>query len=81
MSESMSEDQAYHEKVMQLAVKVNTFLTEQGESYDVQINALLTVLALAGSVSDLEQEDFCAIIAVQLKGLMSRTGDRPEYIN
>jgi len=81
MSESLIENQEYHEKVMQLSVKLNTFLTEQGESYDVQINALLTVLALAGSVSDLEQAEFCTIIAVQLKGLMSRTGDRPEYIN
>ena len=77
----MSEDQDYHHKVMQLAVKVNTFLTEQGEPFDLQVNALLTVLALAGSMSDLEQEEFCTVIAVQLDGLMSRMGDRPEFVN
>jgi hypothetical protein len=77
----MSEDREYHQKVMRLAVKVNTFLTEQGEPFDVQINAVLTVLALAGSMSDLEQDDFCTIIAVQLDDLMSRMGDRPEFIN
>ena len=77
----MSEDEDYHYKVMQLAVKVNTFLTEQGEPFDVQINAVLTVLALAGSMSDLEQDDFCTIIAVQLDDLMTRMGDRPEFIN
>jgi hypothetical protein len=77
----MSEDREYHQKVMRLAVKVNTFLTEQGEPFDVQINAVLTVLALAGTMSDLEQEEFVGIIAVQLDDLMTRMGDRPEFVN
>jgi hypothetical protein len=77
----MSEEREYHKEVMRLAVKLNTFLTEQGKPFDVQINAVLTVLALAGSMSDLEQEEFVGIIAVQLDDLMSRMGDRPEFIN
>ena len=77
----MSEEREYHQEVMRLAVKLNTFLTEQGKPFDVQINAVLTVLALAGSMSDLEQEEFVGIIAVQLDDLMSRMGDRPEFIN
>ena len=77
----MSEDREYHQKVMRLAVMVNSFLTEQGESFDVQINAVLTVLALAGTMSDLEQEEFVGIIAVQLDDLMTRMGDRPEFVN
>jgi hypothetical protein len=77
----MSEDKEYHQKVMRLAVKVNTFLTEQSEPFDVQINAVLTVLALAGTMSDLEQEEFVGIIAVQLDDLMTRMGDRPEFVN
>jgi hypothetical protein len=77
----MSEDREYHQKVMRLAVMVNSFLTEQGEPFDVQINAVLTVLALAGTMSDLEQEEFVGIIAVQLDDLMTRMGDRPEFVN
>lgn len=77
----MSEEREYHQKVMRLAVMVNSFLTEQGEPFDVQINAVLTVLALAGTMSDLEQEEFVGIIAVQLDGLMTRMGDRPEFVN
>jgi hypothetical protein len=77
----MSEEREYHQKVMRLAVMVNSFLTEQGEPFDVQINAVLTVLALAGTMSDLEQEEFVGIIAVQLDDLMTRMGDRPEFVN
>jgi hypothetical protein len=77
----MSEEREYHQKVMRLAVKLNAFLTEQSEPFDIQVNAVLTVLALAGSMSDLEQEEFVGIIAVQLDELMTRMGDRPEFVN
>lgn len=77
----MSEDREYHQQVMRLAVKLNSFLTEQAEPFDVQVNAVLTVLAMAGSMSDLAQEEFVGIIAVQLDDLMTRMGSRPEFVN
>lgn len=81
MNEPLIDDQEYHNKVMQLAVKLNTFLTDQKEPFDLQVNALLTVLALAGASSDLSRAEFCAVVAWQLNNYMSHDGDRPEYIN
>jgi len=77
----MSEAREYHQQVLRLAVKLNAFLTEQGEPFDVQVNAVMTVLALAGTSSDLLQEEFVVIIAGQLDDLMSRMGDRPKFVN
>jgi len=77
----MSEAREYHQQVLRLAVKLNAFLTEQGEPFDVQVNAVMTVLALAGTSSDLLQEEFVVIIAGQLDDLMSRMGDKPKFVN
>jgi len=77
----MSEDREYHHQVLRLATKLKAFMNEQGEPFDVQVNALMTVLALAGSMSDLVQDEFVVIIAGQLDDLMSRMGNRPAFVN
>jgi hypothetical protein len=77
----MSDEREYHYKVLRLATKLHTFLNEQTDPFDIKVNALLTVLAMAGFSSDLERDEFCTIMAVQLDDLMARMGDKPEFLN
>ena len=66
----ISEDE-YHDRVMAVVDTINDSLSNKGDEYSVTVNALLTLLAMAGKDATLSQRDFCMHVAVQLDMLMS----------
>lgn len=65
-------EREYHDRVMTLVVKLNDSFGEEAEEFSVRINALLTLLALAGAQSTLNKEEFLAATTWQLSEIMSR---------
>lgn len=62
----------YHDRVMTLVVKLNNSFGDEAEEFSIRINALLTLLALAGAQSTLNKEEFLAATTWQLGEIMSR---------
>ena len=69
MNQKHEED--YHHRVMSVADRLTEVLRDHEDDYDVVINALLTVLALAGKDSTMSQTGFCATVASQLDDMMT----------
>lgn len=65
-------EREYHDRVMTLVVKLNNSFGEEAEEFSVRINALLTLLALAGAQSTLNKEEFLVATTWQLGEIMSR---------
>ena len=65
-------EREYHDRVMTLVVKLNNSFGDEAEEFSVRINALLTLLALAGAQSTLNKEEFLAATTWQLGEIMSR---------
>lgn len=65
-------DREYHDRVMTLVVKLNDSFGEEAVEFSIRINALLTLLALAGAQCTLNKEEFLAATTWQLGEIMSR---------
>lgn len=65
-------EREYHDRVMTLVVKLNNSFGDEAEEFSIRINALLTLLALAGAQSTLNKEEFLAATTWQLGEIMSR---------
>jgi hypothetical protein len=62
----------YHNSVMALVTRLNDVSNEGSEEFSVRVNALLTLLALAGAQSTLTKDEFVAAVTWQLGEIMSR---------
>jgi len=62
----------YHEKVMELVTRLITSMNTNFPEYSVRVNALLTLLAMAGKESTLTEDEFHAVVGWQLSEIMSR---------
>jgi hypothetical protein len=71
MTERTNEDE-YHNRVMALTTRINDTISADTSEFSVRVNALLTLLALAGMQSDLSKDQFQAAISWQLSEIMSR---------
>lgn len=71
MTERTNEDE-YHNRVMALTTRINDTISADTNEFSVRVNALLTLLALAGMQSDLSKDQFQAAISWQLSEIMSR---------
>jgi len=67
-----NEDQ-YHNRVMAVVTKINDTMRDGGDEFSVIVNALITMLAMAGKDSTLTQQEYCLHVAVQLDHIMSST--------
>lgn len=65
-------EREYHDRVMTLVVKLNNSFGDEAEEFSIRINALLTLLALAGAQSTLTKDEFVAAVTWQLGEIMSR---------
>jgi hypothetical protein len=68
----MRDETEYHASVMALVTKLNDIIDADTTEFSVRVNALLTLLALAGAQSDLTLEQFHAAVTWQLSEIMSR---------
>jgi hypothetical protein len=65
-----AEDQ-YHNRVMAVVTKINDMMRDSNDEFSVTVNALITMLAMAGKDSTLTQQEYCLHVAVQLDHIMS----------
>ena len=65
-----NEDQ-YHNRVMAAVTKINNTIRGNGDEFSVTVNALITILAVAGKDSTLTQREYCMSVVVQLDIIMS----------
>ena len=74
------DDPQYHKQVVEMANRLVSVLN-QSDSEGVGVNALITLLAIAGQDSPLSQEDYCIAVIGQLNYLMSTMRVVPASIN
>ena len=74
------DDPQYHEQVMLMVNKLFVVLNE-GPNVGVGVNALITLLAVAGQDSPLDQPEYCKMVAYQLDHIMSTMNIERHSIN
>lgn len=74
-----NEDQ-YHDRVLALITRLNDTMRDNGDEFSVVINALITMLAMAGKDSTLTQQEYCLHVAVQLAHIMSSMSAQTHQI-
>ena len=79
MTEETS-DADYHERVMTMVGRINASMHEGVDEYSVTVNALITLLAMAGKEATLTQREYCMHVAVQLDHIMSQMSVEPHNI-
>lgn len=68
----MKDEAEYHANVMALVTKVNDTINDNTKEFSIRVNALLTLLALAGAQSNLSKDEFFTAVTWQLGEIMSR---------
>jgi hypothetical protein len=68
----MKEDAQYHANVMALVSKINDTINADTGEFSIRVNALLTLIALAGAQSTLSKDEFFTAVTWQLGEIMSR---------
>ena len=61
----------YHNRVMAVVTKINDTMRDSGDEFSVIVNALITMLAMAGKDSTLTQKEYCLHVVVQLDHIMA----------
>ena len=69
--DSVTNEDQYHNRVMAVVTKINDTMRDGGDEFSVMVNALITMLAMAGKDSTLTQHEYCLHVAVQLDHIMS----------
>lgn len=71
MMDTVTNEDQYHDRVLALITRLNDTMRDNGDEFSVVINALITMLAMAGKDSTLTQKEYCLHVAVQLAHIMS----------
>lgn len=70
MTEEITDAQ-YHQQVMGMVDTLAKAIESNERDYSVSVNALITLLALAGKESTMGQTEYCQHVVTQLDHLMS----------
>ena len=79
MDTIMNEDQ-YQDRVMALITRLNDTMRDNGDEFGVVVNALITMLAMAGKDSTLTHREYCLHVAVQLDHIMTCMSTQTQHI-
>jgi hypothetical protein len=71
MMDTVTNEDQYHDCVMAVVTKINDMLHDSEVEFDVMVNALITMLAMAGKNSTLTQKEYCLHVVVQLNHIMA----------